>query len=99
MQVLTKPQRYDLMIDGTKEYTWLGVNDVQALLREVKQELETHKKMLLVNNLREAVSFSARMRLVLATRLQAQHSPFRLHTSSNTPSILMNVAHGSFHKF
>jgi hypothetical protein len=36
-QLLTKPQRYGLMIDGTKEYTLLGVNDMQALLRKVKQ--------------------------------------------------------------
>jgi hypothetical protein len=64
------------MIDGTKEYTWLEVNDVQALLREVKQELETHKERLLVNNLGEAVSFRARMRLIIAMRLQVQHSSF-----------------------
>jgi hypothetical protein len=64
------------MIDGTKEYTWLEVNDVQALLREVKQELEIHKERLLVNNLREAVSFRARMRLIIAMRLQVQHSSF-----------------------
>jgi hypothetical protein len=25
-----------------------------------------------------------------------QHSSFRLRTSSNTPSVLMNAAHGSF---
>jgi hypothetical protein len=38
----------------------------------------------------------ARMRLVVATRLQVQHPSFRLRTSSNTPFVLMNDAHGSF---
>jgi hypothetical protein len=28
MQELTKSQRYGLVIDGTKEYTLLGVNDM-----------------------------------------------------------------------
>jgi hypothetical protein len=55
--------------------------------------------MLSILNLSEAVSFRARMRLVVATRLQAQHSSFWLCTSSHTPSVLTNVAHGSFHKF
>jgi hypothetical protein len=50
-------------------------------------------------NLREAVSFRPRMWLVIATRLQGQHPPFRLRTSSNTPSVPMNVAHRYFHKF
>jgi hypothetical protein len=34
---------------------------MQALLREVKQGFEANKEMLLINNLREAVSFRARM--------------------------------------
>jgi hypothetical protein len=45
----------------TKEYTWLGVNDMQELLREVKQGFKTNKEGLLINNLREAVSFRAKM--------------------------------------
>jgi hypothetical protein len=72
------------------------VNDIQALLREVEQGFETNKERLLINNLREAVSFRARMRLVVATRLQVQHSSFWLRTLSNKPSILMNDAHGPF---
>jgi hypothetical protein len=31
----------------TKGYTWLGVNDVQALLRKVKQRFETNKERLM----------------------------------------------------
>jgi hypothetical protein len=55
--------------------------------------------MLSILNLREAVSFRARIRLVVAMRLQAQYSSFQLRTSSHMPSVLTNVAHGSFHKF
>jgi hypothetical protein len=83
----------------TTEYTWLEVNNMQALLREVKQGFETNKERLLINNLREVVSFRARMQLVVATRLQAQHLSFRLHTLSNTPSNLTNDAQGSFRRF
>jgi hypothetical protein len=36
------------------------------------------------------------MRHVVAMRLQAQYHSFWLHTSSDTPSNLMNDAHGSF---
>jgi hypothetical protein len=36
------------------------------------------------------------MRLVVATRLQEQHHSFRLRTSSDTPSVPMNVAQESF---
>jgi hypothetical protein len=39
------------------------------------------------------------MRLVVATRLQAQHSSFQLRTLSNTSSVPMNIAQGSFHNF
>jgi hypothetical protein len=56
------------------------------------QGLETNKEGLLINNLREAVSFRAKMRLVVAMRLQGQYPSFRLRTSSNTPSVLTNVA-------
>jgi hypothetical protein len=95
-KALVKLQRYDSVIGVTKEYTWARVNDMQALSREVKQGFETNKERLLVNNVREAVSFRARMRLIIATRLQAQHSPFRLRTLSNTSSVLKNAAWGSF---
>jgi hypothetical protein len=50
-------------------------------------------------NLREAVSSSAKMWLVVATRLQGQHPPFRLCTSSNMPSVPTNVAYVSFRRF
>jgi hypothetical protein len=72
------------------------VNDMQALSREVKEGFETNKERLLINNVREAVIFRARMRLVAAMRLQVQHSPFLLCTLSNTSSVLKNAAHGSF---
>jgi hypothetical protein len=98
-KALVKSQWYDSMIGATKEYTWARVNDMHALSREVKQVFETNKEILLINNVRETVSFRARMWLVIATRLLAQHSPFWLRTSSNTPFVPMNVAHGSFHKF
>jgi hypothetical protein len=65
-----------------------------ALLRKVKQGLKTNKEGLLINNLRETVSFRAKMRLAVAMRLQVQHSPFRLRTSSNTPSVPTNIAQG-----
>jgi hypothetical protein len=39
------------------------------------------------------------MRLVVATRLQAQHSNFQLRTSSNTTSIPTNDAQGPFANF
>jgi hypothetical protein len=70
---------------------------MQALLRGIKQGFETNKEGLLINNLREIVSFRAKMQLVVSTRLQAQHSPFRLRTSSNTSSILTNDTYESFH--
>jgi hypothetical protein len=72
---------------------------MHALVREAKQGLETNKERLLFNNLREAVSFRARVQLVVATRLQAQQPSFRLRTLSNTPSVLTNVAQWSFCKF
>jgi hypothetical protein len=98
-KALVKSQQYDSMIGATKKYTWARVNDMQALSREVKQGFETNKERLLINNVREAVSFRARMQLVIATRHQAQYTPFRLRTSSNTPSVPKNAAQGSFCKF
>jgi hypothetical protein len=80
------------MICTTKEYTSVRVNNMQALSREVKEGFETNKERLLINNVREAVSFRARMRLVIAMRLQVQHSPFLLRTLSNTSSVLKNAA-------
>jgi hypothetical protein len=32
---------------GTREYTWLGVVDMQVLLRKVKQGCETNREMLI----------------------------------------------------
>jgi hypothetical protein len=68
---------------------------MQVLLRESRRDLKQTRKSFFINNLREVVSFRARMRLIVAMRLQAQQPYFRLHTSSNTPSVLMNVAQGS----
>jgi hypothetical protein len=69
---------------------------MQGLLMKVKQGFETNEERLPIINLREEVSFRARTQLVVAMRLHAQHSSFRLRTSSNTPSVPMNDAHGSF---
>jgi hypothetical protein len=65
---------------------------MQALLRKVKQGFERNEESLPIINLREAVRFRAGMQLVVAMRLQVQHSSFRLRTSSNTPSVLTNEA-------
>jgi hypothetical protein len=70
-----------------------------TLLKKVKQGFETIWKRLLIINLREVVSFRVRMWFVVATRLQVWHSSLLLRTSSNMPSVLMNVAHGTFHRF
>jgi hypothetical protein len=70
----------------------------KCYLRKSNKDSNNEERLPLIN-LREAVSFRARMWLVVATRLQGQHPPFRLHTSSNMPSVLMNVAHGSFRRF
>jgi hypothetical protein len=69
---------------------------MQELHRKVKQGFETNEERLPTINLREAVSSIARMRLVVAARLEVQHSSFWLCTSSNTPSIPMNDAQGYF---
>jgi hypothetical protein len=55
-KALTKPQSYGSMIDVNKGYTWLEVNDMQALLRKVKQGPETNKERLLIISLREVIS-------------------------------------------
>jgi hypothetical protein len=38
----------------------------------------------------------ARIRLVVAIRLQSQYPPFRLHVSSNTPFIRKKVKNGTY---
>jgi hypothetical protein len=55
--------------------------------------------MLSILNISEVVSFRVMMRLVVPTRLQAQHSSFRLRTSRDRPFVPTNVAHVSFCKF
>jgi hypothetical protein len=55
--VLTKPQQYDSMIHETKEYTWLGVNDIQALSH---QGLETRKERLMLIKVWRSESLRAR---------------------------------------
>jgi hypothetical protein len=61
---------------------------MQALLRKVEQGFEINKggfQSLVSTKLR------VRMRLVVAMRLQAQHLPSRLCTSSNTLSVQKKV--------
>jgi hypothetical protein len=79
-----------------KGYTWLRVNDVKALFQNVKQGFETNKEILTFIKNERSSKLRANMRLVVATRLQAQQPSFWLHTSSNTPSVLKNVIHESF---
>jgi hypothetical protein len=76
----------------------LRVDDVQLLLRKVKQGFDIDKERLLTTSLRKVVSVRDRMRLIIATRLQAKHFSFRLRTSSHTPSVPMNDAHRSFRR-
>jgi hypothetical protein len=67
----------------------------KCYLGKSSKDLNNEERLSLIN-LREAVSFIAKMQLAVATRLQAQYSPFWLRTSSNTQSVLTNVAQGSF---
>jgi hypothetical protein len=73
----------------------LGVDDVQALLKKVKQGVETNKEGLMFTKSARSSKLRVRMRLVVATKLQVQHSSFWLRTSSNTPSVMMNDTQGS----
>jgi hypothetical protein len=81
------------MINANPGIHLVGVNDMQA---RVKHRFKTNEERLPIINLREAVSFKDRMQLVVAMRLQVQHSSFRLRTLNNTPSVPTNDAHGSF---
>jgi hypothetical protein len=49
------------MIDATKEYTGLRVDDVQLLLRKVKRGFDTNKERLLTTSLKKVVSVRDRM--------------------------------------
>jgi hypothetical protein len=69
---------------------------MQELFRNIKQGFETNKKRLTFIKSERSSKLRSSMRLVVAIRLQAQYSSFWLRTSSNTPSVLMNDAHGSF---
>jgi hypothetical protein len=66
-----------------------------ALFRKVKHGCKTNKEMLMFSKSKRSNSLRVSMRFIVAIRLQAQHSSFRLHTSSNTTSVLTNNAHGS----
>jgi hypothetical protein len=77
----------------TKVYTWLGVSDIQA---PSHQGFETNKKILTLIKVWRSESLTARTWLIVATRLQVWHSSFQLCSSSNTPSVLVNVAYGPF---
>jgi hypothetical protein len=48
----------------TKEYTWLEVNDMQALLREIEQGLETYKEGLLIKILEKQYALGLRCDLL-----------------------------------
>jgi hypothetical protein len=66
------------------------------MLRKVKHGFETNKERLTLLKVWGSESLRARIWLVVAMRLQVQHSSFWLRTSSNTPSVLMNDVHWSF---
>jgi hypothetical protein len=70
-----------------------------SIIKGSQARIRNNEEKLPLISLREAVSFRARMRHVVATRLQAQHSSFWLCISSNTPAVLTNDAHGPFANF
>jgi hypothetical protein len=67
--MFVKPPRHGSMIDMNQGYTWLGVNDVQALFRNFKQRFETNKEMLTFIKSERSSKLRASIRLVVATRL------------------------------
>jgi hypothetical protein len=96
---LANPQRCALKVDTNHRVPLRGSERYASVIKGSQAGIWNNEERLLIINLREAVSFRARMWLVVAMRLQGQHHSFRLRTSSNTPFVLMNVAHGSFHRF
>jgi hypothetical protein len=60
---------------------------MKALFRDIKQGFETNKERFTFTKSERSSKLRASMRLVVATRLQAQRPSFRLHTLSNTPSV------------
>jgi hypothetical protein len=87
------------MIDVNQGVHMFGVNDVESLIRNVKQGFETNKERRTFTKSERSNKLRVRIRLVVAMRLQAQHTSFQLRTSSNTPSVPMNDAQGSFYRF
>jgi hypothetical protein len=63
----------------------------KCCLGKIGEDSNNGEKLSIIK-LREAESFRARMRLVVAMRFQEQDPIFQLRTSSNTPSVSMNVA-------
>jgi hypothetical protein len=70
-------------------------DDMHAILRKVKKRFETNKEKLLIIKSWRSNKLRARSRLVVVMRLQAQHIPSRLSTSSNTLSVQKNVINGT----
>jgi hypothetical protein len=54
--MFAKPPRYGSMIVANQGVHLVGVDDMHALLRKVKQGFETNKERLSIISLREAVS-------------------------------------------
>jgi hypothetical protein len=69
---------------------------MQALLRKVKQGFEANKERLTFIKFERSSKLRASMQLVVATRLQVQQPSFRLRTSSNMSSVLMNITQEYF---
>jgi hypothetical protein len=70
-------------------------DDMHAILRKVKKRFETNKEKLSIIKSWRSNKLRARSRPVVVMRLQAQHIPSRLCTSSNTLSVQKNVINGT----
>jgi hypothetical protein len=99
--------------EGTHKATTVGLDDRRGprstfrwkwtiymqYLGESSENLQQRGKRLTLIKSWRSVRPRARIWLVVAPRLQAQHPSLRLRTSNNTPSVLMNDAQGSFANF
>jgi hypothetical protein len=81
-----------LIVDVIQGVHFVRSERYATLLKKVKQGLKTNEERLMLIKVWRSDSLRARMRLVIAMRLQVQQPSFLLCSSSNTPSVLMNVA-------
>jgi hypothetical protein len=91
-----RPQCYGSMIDTNQGVHLVGSERYASTTQESQAGIWINKGGLLIIIPWRSIKSRARTWLVVAMRLQTQHSSFRLHTSSNMSSVLTNDAHGSF---